>query len=190
MTTRAVLFDKDGTLIENVPMNVDPALVRLTAGAPDALRRLGYAGFRIGVVSNQSGVAFGRFAEDALVGVERRLRELFADLDVSLDAFYYCPHHPDATVSRFRQVCDCRKPASGLIERALRDLGADPADTWVVGDILDDIEAANRARCRNILFDSGGETEWVFSPRRIPEYVATEFDEVADIILEHVGEAA
>jgi D-glycero-D-manno-heptose 1,7-bisphosphate phosphatase len=187
MTTRAVLLDKDGTLIENVPMNVDPTRIRLSDGAADALRRLAEAGCRIAVVSNQSGVAFGHFSEDALHGVEQRLRELLAECGATLDGFFYCPHHPDGTVAEYRRACECRKPRSALVERAMRTLGVTPADTWLVGDILDDIEAAHRAGARAILFDSGGETEWQLSPVRMPDYVVAWLDEIADIILADAG---
>src|SRR5947209_6409951 len=101
MNRRAAFLDKDGTLVENVPYNVDPARVRLAPGAAEALPRLHAAGFRLIVVSNQSGVARGLFAEEALAGVRERLRELLADLGVPLGGFHYCPHHPDGTVPRY-----------------------------------------------------------------------------------------
>ena len=93
---RAVFLDKDGTLIEDVPYNVDPALIRFTPGAVEGLRLLGDRGYRLFVVSNQPGVARGYFAESALAGVERRLQELLAQCGVSLTAFHYCPHAPEA----------------------------------------------------------------------------------------------
>jgi histidinol-phosphate phosphatase family protein len=183
VSTATVLLDKDGTLIENEPMNVDPRRIRLTPGAGKALRRLSRAGFRIGVVSNQPGVAFGQFPEDALRPVESRLRELLLEHHTSLDAFLYCPHHPRGNLATYAVRCDCRKPAPGLLVRAMSVLRAAPARTWMIGDILDDIEAAHRAGCRAILFDSGGESEWLATPARTPDFVTRDFGEAADIII-------
>jgi histidinol-phosphate phosphatase family protein len=187
VTSPVVFLDKDGTLIENVAMNVEPTKIRLTPGADRALARLGHAGFRIAVVTNQAGVAFGRFPESALSGVEERLRTLLAACGVPLAAFEYCPHHPDATVARYRVSCACRKPAPGLVERAARSLGADRCRSWLVGDILDDVEAAHRAGFRAVLFDSGGETEWRLTPARIPDAIVTKLDDAVDVILTAPG---
>src|SRR5262249_4861484 len=104
---RAVFFDKDGTLIEDVPYNEDPALIRLAPGASEALRLLRDAGFRLIVVSNQSGVAHGLFPESALCNVEAKLRELLAAAGVALDGFYWCPHHPSGSVAAYAVACDC-----------------------------------------------------------------------------------
>lgn len=183
MSTRAVFLDKDGTLVDNVPANVDPSRIRLADGAADALRRLREAGYRFAVVSNQGGVARGLFPESALASVEARLAELLDEQGVRLDGFFYCPHDPAAAVERYRITCDCRKPAPGLVYRAAAALGADVASSWMVGDILDDVEAGRRAGCRSILLDSGGETEWVRGPAREPHFVARSFAEVADHIL-------
>src|SRR5581483_4877145 len=109
----AVFLDKDGTLVDDVPYNVDPERIRLTDGALDGLRRLHAADYLLIVVSNQSGVARGYFEEAALGAVEARLRELLGAAGVPLAGFYYCPHHPDGAVERYAVACACRKPASG-----------------------------------------------------------------------------
>ena len=128
MTERAVFLDKDGTLIEDVPYNVDPALMRFLPGTAEGLRAIHAAGFRLIVVSNQSGVARGYFPETALAAVEARLRAMFAEAGVPLAGFYYCPHHPDGSVDRYAVRCHCRKPSAGMVERAARPVGqADPA---------------------------------------------------------------
>jgi histidinol-phosphate phosphatase family protein len=183
MRTRAVFLDKDGTLVEDVPMNVDPGRVRLAHGALGALSRLHALGFRLAVVSNQPGVAQGLFPEEALEPIALRLSDLLGAAGVPLDGFFYCPHHPEGRVARYRRRCDCRKPAPGLVLRAAARLHADLAASWLVGDILDDVEAGRRAGCRTVLLLSGGETEWVISRVRIPHFVARSFDEVADRII-------
>ncbi len=180
-----MFLDKDGTLIDNVPYNVDPALIRLSRGAAYGVRRLHEAGYRLAVVSNQSGVARDLFPEDALDGVTRRLRALLAPLGVALGAAVYCPHDPTGAVERYRVACDCRKPAPGLLVRAAGALGADLARAWMVGDLLDDVEAGRRAGCRTVLVDSGGETEWRDGPQRRPHYRARDLAEAAEMILMH-----
>ncbi|MBX6313276.1 MAG: HAD family hydrolase, partial [Isosphaeraceae bacterium] len=182
MTRRAVFLDKDGTLIEDVPYNVDPDLIRLAPGAAEGLTRLWAAGYRLVVISNQAGVARGLFPEEALAAVEKRLRDLMAGLGVPLAGFYYCPHHPEGTVVGYAVACDCRKPAPGLILRAAREQGIDLTRSWFIGDILHDIEAGRRAGCRTILIDNGHETEWVLSPLRRPHRVAADLAEAARII--------
>ncbi|MPZ13117.1 MAG: HAD-IIIA family hydrolase [Chloroflexi bacterium] len=150
----AVFLDKDGTLIDDVPYNVDPGRVVLTKGAIEGLRLLHAAGFRLVIVTNQSGVARGLFPESALVAVEERLRELLASAGVPLVGFYYCPHHPDGVVRAYARACGCRKPEPGLILRAADELRLDLARSWTIGDISSDVEAGRRAGVRSILLEA------------------------------------
>jgi D-glycero-D-manno-heptose 1,7-bisphosphate phosphatase len=183
MAVKGVFLDKDGTLVEDVPYNVDPALVRLAPGAGEGLRALSAAGYRLVVVSNQSGVARGYFPEAALATVEGRLRELLADCGVEPAGFYWCPHHPGGSVAAYAVACECRKPRPGLILRAARELGIDAGRSWMVGDILDDVEAGRRAGCRTVLLDNGHETEWLRSPERTPDVIAADLADAARLIL-------
>jgi histidinol-phosphate phosphatase family protein len=182
-TRRAVFLDKDGTLVEDVPYNVDPKKIRLVPGAVEGLQALYQNGYRLVVVSNQSGVARGLFPETALAVVERTLRRLLASFGVPLAGFFYCPHHPEGSVASYAVDCRCRKPAPGMLRRAAAELGLDLAESWMVGDILDDIEAGRRAGCRTVLVDNGNETEWRRGPRRRPHHVARDLAEAARLIL-------
>lgn len=146
----AVFLDKDGTLIDDVPYNVDPLQIRLTVGAGEAIQTLCAASYKLIVVSNQSGVARGLFPLIALEAVRARVEELVVDAGGRLDGFYFCPHLPNGSVPEYSIACDCRKPASGMIEQASRELGIDLSRSWVVGDKLDDVEAGRRAGCRTI----------------------------------------
>lgn len=183
----AIFLDKDGTLVEDVPFNVEPSLIRLARGAAEGLPRLKALGFRLFVVTNQSGVARGMFEEKDLEPVMRRLQELTAALGAPLDGFYYCPHHPEGSVARYALACDCRKPAPGLVLAAAAEHGVDPRASWFVGDILDDVEAGRRAGCRTVLIDNGNETEWERSPLRWPDLVARDLAEAAWLIAPDVG---
>lgn len=189
MPKQAIFLDKDGTLLEDVPYNVEPRQMRLARRAGEALRLLA-PHYRLIVISNQSGVAHGYFTESALVAVECRLRQLLAECYVELAGFYYCPHHPQGQVAAYRIVCDCRKPRPGMITRASWEMGIDLAESWMVGDILDDIEAGRAAGCRTVLVDNGGETEWHISPQRLPDFMACDLRVAAEWILgQRHGEA-
>ncbi len=185
----AVFLDKDGTLIEDVPYNVDPDLIRLTEGALDGLRALHDAGYLLIVVSNQSGIARGYFEEKALGAVEQRMRMLLDAAGVPLAGFYYCPHHPHACVNAYSVECECRKPAPGLLARAARDHGVDLSRSWMIGDILHDVEAGRRAGCRAILLDVGHETEWELTPARMPDFTVASLDAAARLIVTLDGQS-
>lgn len=163
---KAVFIDKDGTLIENVPYNADPARLRFMPGACEALAALAQQGWALLVVTNQSGLALGYFSRAQFArlqaAVEQRLRE---EAGVVLLDFVLCPHAPGPGGA---PACLCRKPAPGMLLRATRRHGIDLAQSWMVGDTLDDVEAGHRAGCRALLFDSGGETVWRQSPLREP----------------------
>jgi histidinol-phosphate phosphatase family protein len=179
---RAVFLDKDGTLLDDMPYNVDPRLMRLAPGAFDALGLFAQMDVPVVVVSNQGGVAIGKFDEAALVDVELRLRELAAEAGARLAAVCWCMHHPEGTVARYRRICDCRKPAPGMLERVAYEHHFDLARCWMVGDILDDVEAGHRAGCRAVLVDNGNETVWQRGPLREPDAIATNLLEAARII--------
>jgi len=182
MLSRAVFLDKDGTLIPDVPYNVDPDQIQLAPGATMGLPLLHAAGYPLIVITNQSGVARGYFSQEALVPVEARLRQLCGQLGVPLAGFYYCPHHPDGVIAEYAIHCDCRKPASGLLLRAGQCHGINLAASWLVGDILHDIEAGRRVGCRTILIDNGNETEWQLTPLRSPHYRVADLEEAARVI--------
>src|SRR5690349_2883234 len=144
----AVFIDKDGTLIEDDPYNVDPDRMRFAPGACEALSELACCPFRLIVISNQSGVALGRFEIGSLDAVEAKLHDMFASCGATLDGVYWCPHHPAGSVSAYARACHCRKPAPGMLLRASREHKIDLRKSWFIGDILDDVEAGNLAGCK------------------------------------------
>jgi D-glycero-D-manno-heptose 1,7-bisphosphate phosphatase len=135
----AILFDRDGTLMVEMGYIAHPALVRPYAVTTQALQLARAGGFVLAVVTNQSGVARGWLGETELEAVHRRMQEILAAGGASLDAVYYCPHHPQGTVAAYRQVCRCRKPQVALGEAAISDLGIDRARSWAIGDKVSDI---------------------------------------------------
>jgi D-glycero-D-manno-heptose 1,7-bisphosphate phosphatase len=183
MTAKAVFLDKDGTLLEDIPYNVDPERIRLVDGAFEGLRLLQDHGYQLIVVTNQSGVARGFFEEHDLHAVRRRLRELLAEAGIFLTDLYYCPHHPEGTVAKYAVECFCRKPQPGMLYRAALEHEIRLADSWVVGDILHDVEAGNRAGCRTILINNRRETEWDLSTVRRPRFIVKNLESAARSIL-------
>lgn len=188
--TRAVFLDKDGTLIDNLPYNADPERIRLTKGAGAALKRLQQLGFRLFVVSNQSGIARGLIDDSAMANVFARIEQLLRPDAVALDGFYYCPHWPHGAVARYAHACDCRKPAPGMLLRAAREHQLSLASCWMVGDILDDIEAGRRAGCRTVLIDNGNETEWHAGSLRRPHRHAGDLPHAAQLIAQSSHQSA
>ncbi|MBL8013312.1 MAG: HAD-IIIA family hydrolase [Candidatus Omnitrophica bacterium] len=182
----AIFLDKDGTLIRDVPNNTDIRHIELTPHAMQGLRKLDKAGFRFFIITNQRGIADGLFTESDLTRVKDFLEQIFADNDLKLSGFYYCPHHPKAAVEQFREVCDCRKPGPGLIRQAVKDHELDVARSWLIGDILDDIECGRRAGCRTILMDTGNETEWHWTELRRPHYKVKNILEAARLIADPI----
>ncbi|MDB5798795.1 MAG: family hydrolase [Paucimonas sp.] len=180
---RAVFLDKDGTLVKDIPFNVDPARMQLTPHAGAGLRLLRDAGYQFFVISNQAGVAQGRFEEQALQAVSDKLRSMLAAEGVDLRDFYYCPHAPDGIVARYALQCDCRKPLPGLFHRAAAEHGIALEQSWMIGDILNDVEAGQRAGCRSVLIDNGNETEWLPGPWRTPHVRVPDLLQAARAIL-------
>lgn len=178
-----VFLDKDGTLVEDVPYTADPAVIRLTPGAGEAVRALHAGGWRVVVVTNQSGVARGSFPESALAGVEARVRNLLATVGVPLAGFEYCPHHPDGVVPGYAVACACRKPEPGMILTAAARLGVDPRACWMVGDRPADVEAGRRAGCRAIRLTRGGDVLTETDPAVGPPAHAPDLLAAAAIIL-------
>jgi D-glycero-D-manno-heptose 1,7-bisphosphate phosphatase len=182
MSVKAIFLDKDGTLVENIPFNVEPRRITLAPGAGAALRLLSRLDYRLFVVSNQDGIARGHFAEDAMTAVGNRLCDLLFRERLTLDGFYYCPHHPEGVVRQYAVACRCRKPQPGMLLKAALDHGIDLAASWMVGDILHDVEAGNRAGCRTLLIDNGNETEWNLAGGRIPSRIAPDLYTAAVLI--------
>ncbi|UYQ94093.1 HAD family hydrolase [Chitinophaga horti] len=180
---KAIFLDKDGTLIVDVPYNADPAKIVLERGVGTALKRLSAAGYMLIVISNQAGIAHGFFTEDAIQGVQDKLYELLLMEGVKLDGFYYCPHHPAGKIKAYSKICECRKPGPGMLFKAARQLRIKLSQSWMVGDILHDIEAGNRAGCQTILIDNGNETEWDMRLDRIPGFIADDMEAAAAHIL-------
>jgi len=177
---RAVFIDKDGTLVDDLPSNVDPARLRFTPGAIESLRLLAEHGYQLIVVTNQPGLAYGLFTRAQLTQLQLALADLLQREGVHLTDFYACTH---AAGPGPVPACLCRKPAPGLLRQAARAHAIDLRRSWMVGDILDDVEAGQRAGCRTVLLDVGSETVWRTSPLRTPHHRVANWLEAARAII-------
>lgn len=151
----AVFLDRDGTLIEEVGYLDRPERIALYPYAADAIRALNRAGIRIVMVTNQSGVARGFFDEAMVDRCHRHIADVLALGGAHIDAYYYCPHHPDGRVPEYAVRCECRKPGRALVDRAARELGVDPARSFTVGDRWVDIGLARTVGARGVLVRTG-----------------------------------
>lgn len=181
---RALFLDKDGTLISNVPYNVDLHKIQLYENAMEELKALQRIGYKIVIVTNQPGVGLGFYDEDDVKKVGLYLAELLGRYAIELDGFYYCPHHPDSKSDPYKADCTCRKPKNGMLLQAADDLNIELFGSWMVGDILHDVEAGNSAGCYSVLIDNGNETEWEKGPYRTPDFCVKDLKGALKLIYE------
>lgn len=147
---KAVFLDRDGTIIVDTNFSVDPARLAPMPGTLEGLRRLQEAGYLLVVITNQSGVARGRFEEPQLVAFHEHMIGWFAARGITLTAIYYCPHYAGGEVAPYAVSCDCRKPAAGMLRRAAEEHRIDLAQSWMIGDRDCDIGVGRAAGCRTI----------------------------------------
>jgi D-glycero-D-manno-heptose 1,7-bisphosphate phosphatase len=172
---RFVLLDRDGTIIEERDYLSDPEQVRLLPGAAAALRELQNMGLGLVVITNQSGVGRGYFDESRLESIHRRLIELLAAEGIQLDGIYVCPHNPD-------DDCSCRKPKTGLAERAAAELGFDLQETFVIGDKASDIEMGRNIGATTMLVCTGYGNEQRLDSAVQAHYSARDLQHAVEII--------
>jgi len=177
----AVFLDRDGTLIEDVGYLDSLTRIALFPWTIDAIRALNRAGLPLVVVTNQSGVARQYFDEAFVQETHHALERRLAAGGACVDAYYYCPHHPDGKLPEYARSCDCRKPRPGLIERAARDLHLDPARSFVVGDKWGDVGLARAVGARALLVRTG--TGAIAEQRPRPGVTA-------DVVLDNLAAAA
>lgn len=181
--TPAIFLDKDGTLLADIPYNVNPQRMHFAPGAFQGLVRLATLGWPLIVISNQPGVALGKFSQQDLLAVQEQLKTMFYEAGATLAGFYYCPHHPKGVRPAYSSHCECRKPSPGLLHLAAARHDIDLNRSWFIGDILDDIEAGRRAGCRTLLLNNGNETEWVTNEWRVPDSMEADLDSASRWII-------
>jgi D-glycero-D-manno-heptose 1,7-bisphosphate phosphatase len=156
----AVFLDRDGTLVEEAGYLDRIERLVFYPYSVDAVRVLNRAGLQVVIVTNQAGVARGIFHEDFVAEAHRHVKARVEAGGARVDGFYYCPHHPDASVAKYKIACDCRKPQPGMLRQAAAELNLDLTRSFVVGDRWHDIQAGNTVGARGLLVRTGyGRTE-------------------------------
>ncbi len=185
MSNKAIFLDRDDTLIEDPGYINHPDQVKLIEGAAEALIKLKSMGYKLVVVSNQSGVARGIVTEDVLSDIHKRLEQLLAEKGASLDRIYYCPYHPEGVVAKYRRESDCRKPNPGMLIKAFKEMDINAAGSWMVGNSPRDIEAGVRAGCKTIMLEGRSHEQKMATGAPVPDYRAVNMKEVVNIIRMH-----
>lgn len=152
---KAAFLDKDGTINEDVGYLNHPHQVRLLPGSAEAIKMLNDAGFKVIVISNQSGVARGILSEDMMQSIDKTLQKEVLKGGGYIDGIYYCPHHPEHGIYPYKLECDCRKPHNGLIKKASKKHDIDLKRSFMIGDRLSDIETGRQSGIKTILVLTG-----------------------------------
>ena len=188
MKRPALFMDRDGTVSEEVGYVNHPSRFRLFPYTAEAIKLLNDSGWLAIVVTNQAGVARGYFAEEVILKIHEHLRRDLETSAAKVDAIYYCAHHPSVGEPPYRLDCDCRKPRTGLIDRATADFEIDVERSWVVGDRYSDIELARNAGLHSAFVLSGyGRGEWEYqraSWKLEPDAVGETLLDVVRIVIE------
>jgi len=173
--SRFVFLDRDGTLVRDLGYTHRIEDYELLPGVAAGLRRILDAGYRLAVITNQSGIGRGYYSAEQYAAFQAHLANDLTRQGVPIEASYFCPHHPEAE-------CECRKPRPALLHRAEQELGADLARSWVIGDSTVDVELAQRGGCRGaVLVRAGrGEPSDTMPPL---VYCAADFEEAVEILL-------
>jgi len=167
---KAVFLDRDGTIAKDVPYCSRPEDFILLPGAAEGIRLLNKHGFKVVIITNQSGIARGYFTEEMLSRIHDKMRRDLAKSSAHVDAIYYCPHHPD-------DHCECRKPKPKMLLQAASDLNIDLGKSYVIGDKNIDIEMGENAGCQTILIAEGNKETDKQAP--CPDYTASSIDDAA-----------
>lgn len=176
MANRAVFLDRDGTINEQMGYVNHIERFHLLPRVGEAIRLLNEHGWKVVVITNQSGVARGYFPESLVHQVHQKMQDLLKGEGAYLDGIYYCPHHPDEGIPPYRQKCRCRKPATGMIDDAVKDMNLDCSQSYMIGDRGMDVEFARKVGTKAILVLTGyGKGEWEYFGGQWkvkPDYVA------------------
>ncbi|HXZ94926.1 MAG TPA: D-glycero-beta-D-manno-heptose 1,7-bisphosphate 7-phosphatase [Dehalococcoidia bacterium] len=180
---RAVFLDRDGVITQEPPYYAHKlSELALLPKSADAIRLLNENGFLVVVACNQAGIAHGYYREEDAIAFNQAMKDNLAREGARIDAMYYCPHHPEARIERYRVKCNCRKPEPGMLTRAGKELNLDLRQSFMVGDKLSDIEAGKRAGCKTIMVRTGQGVEELKAKEIECDYVA---DNLCDAV-EHV----
>lgn len=183
VVNKAIFTDRDDTINRDVHYCSRPEDFELLPTAGVGIRLLNQAGFKVVVVTNQSGIARGYFTEEVLERIHQKMIDELAKYGAHVDAIYYCPHHPD-------EGCECRKPKPKLAYQAIKQLHIDPRQSFTIGDRLMDVELAGAIGCKSVMIPSEPGKEELKNSSIFPDYIASDFESGAKWIIERQAKAA
>ncbi len=173
---KLVILDRDGTINKDTGFTYRVEELQVLPGVIKGLILLQRAGFRFTVVTNQSGIGRGIYTEKEMHCFNEALSMLLSKYRITIDRFYFCPHTPD-------EGCRCRKPSPLLVEKALKDAGADPRNSFMIGDRIEDGLAGKRAGVTTILVKTGPKTPDEKNAREVFDHICENFEQAAEVIL-------
>ncbi len=181
----AVFLDRDGTIIRQVELLHKPSQLRLLPGAVSAISTFNRLGYLVVIVTNQPVIARGMIGIDELGHIHAVLTDRLARRGARIDAVYFCPHHPKADREEYRMTCACRKPGIGMLLQAQKDMNIDFSRSFFIGDSTQDVAAGNRAKVTMILVQTGhgGKDPWQHDS--VPDFIARNLTDAADIVKKH-----
>jgi len=144
MGNRAVFIDRDGTINANIGYIDSPNDLKIYNGVAKGIKLLNKEGFKVIIITNQSGLSRGFFSEETLEKIHGKMKRELSEKGAKIDEIYYCPHHPD-------ENCNCRKPKPGLIKKAIADLDIEAEKSFIIGDRMLDVEAGHKTKCKTVL---------------------------------------
>lgn len=191
MKNFAVFLDRDGVIIKDVNNLETSEQIKLIPNATEAIHLLNKENIPVSVVTNQPGIARGLITEQDLKKIHKDLKEILSNNNAKIDAVYYCPHHPNANVKEYREVCNCRKPEPGMLIQGAKDLNIDIKDCYMIGDRNSDVLAGIKAKCKitiNVLTGtnkpilSGSVSQEEINNTK-PDYICKDLLEAVQLIL-------
>lgn len=186
---RAVFLDRDGTINEEMGYINHVSRFKVFRFVPDAIRLLNEAGYKVFVITNQSGVARGYFDEQLLRRVHKMLMASVEDENAKIEKIYYCPHHPDVGRAPYKKDCNCRKPKTGMIDKAESEFNIDLSHSYMVGDRYKDVDIGKRAGLKTIMVMTGyGIGEYTYQSGQWPsqpDYIFDNLFEAAKFLRNH-----
>jgi D-glycero-D-manno-heptose 1,7-bisphosphate phosphatase len=166
----AIFLDRDGTLCRDAVYMIRFEDFEPLPGVEEALRMLQDSGYRLFVVTNQSGVARGMFSLDAVTALNAKIQRYFLEKGIKIEDFAVCPHHPEGTVAAYAGDCECRKPKPGMILDLARKYDLDLARSYMVGDMLRDVQAGLAAGTKAVLIPPAGKPSGLDNDARLKEF--------------------
>ncbi len=181
---RAVFLDRDGVITQEPPHYAHRIVeLKFIPGSPEAIRLLNQNNFVVIIVSNQSGIARGYYQEEDTITFNNVMKKKLSEFGAHIDAIYYCPHHPEARVEKYRIDCDCRKPKNGMLKKAEKNMNLDLRQSFAVGDRWSDIEAGKISGCETILVKTGNGMNSLKNNEITCNYIANDLYDAVEYIV-------